>query len=145
MFPIYGKNLTALIPQKHPFILISSLQEVSDNACVTFFSFSVEHVLCEDGKLSSAGLLENMAQSAGCKIGYEDFIQGKKHNVGFIGEVRDFAFSRLPNAGETLHTIITIENKIFGTVTVMSGKILISDEEIASCKMKIFFEPEPEV
>jgi predicted hotdog family 3-hydroxylacyl-ACP dehydratase len=144
MLPINGENLTALIPQKNPFVLISSLEEVNETNCVTTFRFAANHVLCENGHLSAAGLLENMAQSAGCKIGYEDFMKGKKHAVGFIGEVRDFGFSRLPNAGEELTTEITIENKVFGTVTVMKGRILVKDEEIASCKMKVFFQAEPE-
>lgn len=144
MFPIHGETLTALIPQKHPFVLISSLQEVNDVTCITTFKFDATHVLCENGKLSPAGLLENMAQSAGCKIGYDDFMRGKKHSVGFIGEVRDFAFTRLPNAGEELTTEVTIENKVFGTVTVMTGKIKVKDEEIASCRMKVFFQPEEE-
>jgi predicted hotdog family 3-hydroxylacyl-ACP dehydratase len=144
MLPIKGNNLTALIPQKHPFVLISSLEEVDEQHCRTTFRFGADHVLCEDGRLSAAGLLENMAQSAGCKIGYEDFMKGKKHTVGFIGEVRDFGFTRLPNSGEELSTEIMIENKVFGTVTVMKGRILVKDEEIATCKMKVFFEPEPE-
>ncbi|MES2620436.1 MAG: hypothetical protein V4615_06255 [Bacteroidota bacterium] len=95
-------------------------------------------------KTANSALLENMAQSAGCKIGYEDFLNGKKHSVGFIGEVRDFVSNRLPQAGEELITEITIDYKVFGTVTVMTGKISVGSEEIASCKMKVFFEPEPE-
>jgi predicted hotdog family 3-hydroxylacyl-ACP dehydratase len=145
MLPINGNNLTALIPQKDPFVFISSLEEVNDNSCITTFGFDADNVLCENGHLSAAGLLENMAQSAGCKIGYEDFMKGKKHAVGFIGEVRDFFFSRLPDVDEELRTEVTIENKVFGTVTVMKGRILVKGEEIASCKMKVFFEPEPEV
>jgi 3-hydroxyacyl-[acyl-carrier-protein] dehydratase len=145
MLPISGENLASLIPQKHPFVLISSLEEVNESTCLTTFRFTSDHVLCESGQLSAAGLLENMAQSAGCKIGYEDFMNGKKHAVGFIGEVRDFGFTRLPKAGEELSTEITIEHKVFGTVTVMTGRIRVKDEAIASCKMKVFFEPEPEV
>jgi predicted hotdog family 3-hydroxylacyl-ACP dehydratase len=142
MLPISGENLTAFIPQKHPFVFISSLEEVIENSCRTKFHFSADHQLCEHGKLSAAGLLENMAQSAGCKIGYDDFQKGKKHAVGFIGEVRDFVFTRLPQAGEELSTEIIIENKVFGTVTVMKGRILVKEEEIASCKMKVFFQEE---
>jgi predicted hotdog family 3-hydroxylacyl-ACP dehydratase len=144
MLPISGDNLTALIPQKHPFVLISSLKEVNEKTCLTTFAFSAAHVLCDKGQLSAAGLLENMAQSAGCKIGYDDFLNGKKHAVGFIGEVRDFFFTRLPYAGEELTTEINIEHKVFGTVTVMTGRIMVGEEEIAACKMKVFFEGEKE-
>lgn len=142
MFPISGPQLENLIPQKHPFVLISSLKEINDKTCVTTFTINDGHVLCDNGKLSLAGLLENMAQSSGCKLGYEDFMEGRKPRVGFIGEVRDFQFSRLPAVGEELTTEITIESKVFGSVTVISGKVHTGGEEIASCRMKVFFEPD---
>lgn len=142
MFPISGEKLEALIPQKHPFVLINSLKKVQDKTCTTTFQFDEHHVLSDQGKLSLAGLLENMAQTAGCKMGYDDYMNGKPPRVGFIGEVRDFIYSRLPKAGEELTTEITIENQVFGSVTVVSGKILLGGEQIASCRMKVFFEAE---
>ena len=59
----------------------------------------------------------------------------------FIGDVRDFEFTHLPKAGEEIVTEILIEHKIFD-VTIISGTIKLNGEEIASCKMKIFEEPE---
>lgn len=142
-FPISGDELAALIPQKAPFTFISSLQHVGQDNCITGFQFGPEHVLCFDGKLSAAGILENIAQTSGCKLGYEDFIKGKKGKLGFIGEVRDFIYTRLPEAGEELTTEVIIEKVVFD-VTIISGTVKINGEEIARCQMKIFFEPEPE-
>lgn len=142
MFPISGNQLTQLIPQKPPFVFIDSLNEVTENKCITTFTFKADNVLCENGKLMLAGLLENMAQSAGCKMGYEDFTENKKSRRGFIGEVKNFSVSRLPDVGEKLTTEITIEGKVFGAVTLIAGKIFTGNEEIASCNMKVFFEPE---
>jgi predicted hotdog family 3-hydroxylacyl-ACP dehydratase len=143
MFPISGDELTALIPQKKPFVFITSLNEVNRDSCITTFLAAADNVLCYNGKLSAAGLLENIAQTSGCKLGYEDFMQGKKGKLGFIGEVRDFIYSRLPAVGEELTTTVIIEKVVFG-VTIIAGKIKVNGEEIASCQMKIFFEPEPE-
>jgi len=142
MLPISGTQLTNLIPQKPPFVFIDSLNEVSENTCITTFTFKADNVLCENGKLILAGLLENMAQSAGCKMGYEDFMESKKARRGFIGEVKNFSVSRLPNADEQLTTEITIEGKVFGAVTLISGKVFVGSEQISSCNMKVFFEPE---
>lgn len=144
MFPISGDKLTNLIPQKPPFVFIDSLNGVSQNKCITTFAFKADNVLCENGTLMLAGLLENMAQSAGCKMGYEDFMENKKSRRGFIGEVKNFSVLRLPNAGEELTTEIVIEGKVFGAVTLVGGKIFTGSEEIASCNMKVFFEPEAE-
>ena len=142
MFPISGNQLTQLIPQKQPFVFIDALNEVSDNRCITSFKFDTDNALCENGKLMMAGLLENLAQSAGCKMGHDDFMQGKKPRVGFIGEVKNFSVLRLPGAGEELTTEIIVEGKVFGAVTLIAGKIFVGNEEIASCNMKVFFEPE---
>lgn len=142
MLPISGNQLTQLIPQKPPFVFISSLNEVSEQTCTTTFVFDAHHVLCENGTLSSAGLMENIAQTSGCKLGYEDFMKGKTHSRAFIGEIRDFMYSRLPAAGEELTTVVTIESKVFGVVAVASAIVKVGAEEIATCRMKIFFEPD---
>jgi len=144
MFPITGNQLINFIPQKPPFVFITSLNSIDDNRCITTFRFDEKNVLCNNGKLSLAGLLENMAQSAGCKMGYENFIANKKSRRGFIGEVKEFSVSRFPSAGEELTTEIIVEGKVFGAVTLIAGKVFSGDEEISSCKMKVFFEPEPE-
>ncbi len=142
MFPISGQNLENLIPQKQPFVLVESLLEVTESSCSTTFTVPQNHVLCSDGKLSIAGLLENMAQSSGCKMGYEDFMSGKRQRRGFIGEIKDVVCNRLPLVGEILTTEVIIESKVFGAVTIVSSKVMSNSELLASCRMKIFFEPE---
>jgi predicted hotdog family 3-hydroxylacyl-ACP dehydratase len=141
MLPINGDKLIELIPQKPPFVLISSLLEVSDMHSVTSFTFNAGHVMCENGKLTAGGLMENIAQTAAAKMGYECALQGKKIPIGFIGDVRDFLFTRLPLAGEEIVTEINITNQVFD-VTIISGNVKLNGEEIASGKMKIFVEPE---
>jgi len=143
MLPISGAELINLIPQKPPFVFISSLLQLDDVCCKTSFKFDDNQVLCFDGSLSPGGLLENIAQTAACKVGYEDFVKGKKHTVGFIGEIRDFVFSRLPKSGEELTTEVVVERKVFN-VHIISGKTIANGEQIASCVMKIFMEPEAE-
>lgn len=141
MLPISGEKLIDLIPQKPPFVSISSLLEASKNHSVTSFHVDEDHVLCEDGKLTIGGLLENIAQTAAAKTGYECFMQAKRVPVGFIGDIRDFTYTRLPKVGEELITEMIITNEIF-EVTMISGSIKLNGEEIASCKMKIFEVPE---
>ena len=75
--PITGQRLIDLIPQKPPFVLISSLLQVSDTRSVTKFTFNESHVLCNSGKLTVAGMMENIAQTAAAKMGYECNLLGK--------------------------------------------------------------------
>lgn len=139
--PVSGQNLIDLIPQKPPFVLVSTLLEVSEEHSVTSFVFDQNHVLCENGKLTSGGVMENIAQTAAAKTGYQSFMKGKKVPIGFIGDVRDFVCIRLPEVGEELITEVRITNKIFD-VTIITGTVKLNGEQIASCKMKIFEEPE---
>jgi len=142
MFPITGEQLIKLIPQKPPFVFISSLEAVSEASGQTSFVFDENHTLCYNGHLSAAGVLEHMAQSAGCKSGYENHQSGKKGRRGFIGEVKNFVCTRLPKAGEQLNTEITLEAVVYGVVNIVSARTHIGGEEIASCTIKIFFEQE---
>ena len=85
--------------------------------------------------------MENIAQTAAAKMGYECNLLGKKIPIGFIGDVRDFSFTQLPAVGEEIRTEIIITNQVFD-VSIISGCIKLNGKEIASCKMKIFVEPE---
>ncbi len=139
MQAISGQQLIDLIPQKPPFVLVSNLQQVSDTGCVTSFTIPANHVLCVQGILQASGLIENMAQTCAAKQGYEYTRAGKPLPIGFIGDVKDFKCHKLPLAGDTIVTEIIIENKVFD-VTIISGRVMLLGEEIASCKMKVFVE-----
>ena len=142
MKPVTGDALIALIPQKPPFVLISRLIEVSEKKCSTAFIVDANHVLCHKGRLTPAGLIENIAQTCAAKVGYEYSLQGKKYPIGFIGDLKDFWHTQLPLAGEEIITEIEIEHGIF-QVTIISGVVRLDNREIAHCRMKVYAEPEP--
>ena len=141
MLPVTGDELIALIPQKPPFVFVSTLLEVSESHSITTFRFDESQLLCYNGKLSAGGLIENIAQTAATKNGYLSAVKGRKPPVGFIGDVRDFVCTRLPKVGDEITTEIRVTNEIFD-VTIIAGTVSLNGEEIASCKMKIFEVPE---
>lgn len=134
--PIRGEELIALIPQKPPFVMISSLNDVSDDKCETSFKVEVENVLVSDGQLSPVALIENMAQSSAARTGYLYQQINKKMPLGVIGDVREFECTKVPRVGEEITTEITIEQQVFNVI-IISGKVNLRNEQIASCKMKI--------
>ena len=135
--PVQGKALIELIPQKPPFVLIDTLEQVSEISCRTSFTIPANHVLCKNGTLGAAGLIENIAQTCAAKAGYEYALAGKSIPVGFIGDVRHFKCLIRPKANEKFITTINIEHKVFG-VTIIEGRVELDGREIATCKMKIF-------
>lgn len=134
-----------IIPQKQPFVLVSSLLETAETGCSTSFTIPEGHVLSDAQYLQLSGLLENMAQSCALMMGYQGALQVANSNggevpepkVGFIGDIREFKCLSLPKVGSTIQTHITIENQIFD-VTMIDGQVTQNGTPIASCKMKIF-------
>lgn len=134
-----------IIPQKQPFVLVSSLLEIAETGCRTGFTVPEGHVLTDEAHLQPSGLIENMAQSCALMMGYRGALEIANSNggevpepkVGFIGDIREFKCSALPEVGATIETQITIENQIFD-VTMIDGQVTQNGMSIASCKMKIF-------
>ena len=135
--PVNGSELVDLIPQKPPFVLIDTLESVTESSCCTSFTIPANHVLCKDGTLGAAGLIENIAQTCAAKAGYEYALAGKNIPVGFIGDVRHFQCTVRPQANQKICTTINIEHKVFGA-TIIEGKVELDGKKIAACKMKVF-------
>jgi predicted hotdog family 3-hydroxylacyl-ACP dehydratase len=136
-FPIAADIVAQMLPQKEPFVLVSEILNLNETSCTTSFSIPENHVLVFDGKLSAAGLIENIAQSCAAMMGAAGQAKGESPKVGFIGDIRNFNCEELPPANNTIQTSITIENQIFD-VTMISGNVFLRGKKIASCQMKIF-------
>ena len=128
---------TELIPQRAPFVLVDEIIECDGIRTLTGFSFDQSHILCREGKLMEAGLIENIAQSAAAGAGYHFVSNGLPVPIGFIGSVDKFRLYFLPETGKKLITEIVITNKVMN-VSVAECKITVGRELCAECKMKIF-------
>jgi len=130
-------EITELIPQREPFVLVDRLVDWEPDLVTTEFEVKESHVLVSKGKLLEAGLAENMAQTAAAGAGYELLKSGDAVKLGFIGAISKLKVFSRPSIGSTLRTTVQIEHKIMN-VTVVSCKVENNDETIASCGMKIF-------
>ncbi len=110
---------------------------------LTRSSFLVEpgNVFVKDDIFQEAGLLENIAQTAALRAGYQAQAENKPVAVGYIGAVKDFEIFSLPKAGDEITTEVAIENQIFD-VTVLTGKVWLNGELLAQCEMKVFIKGE---
>lgn len=131
------ENITDLIPQKPPFVMVDKLLNFNEATTTTGLSIRAENIFVENGIFTEPGLLENIAQTAAVRAGYISKTENKPVQVGYIGAVNNLQIFALPKTGDELITEITIENQIFD-VTLISGKIICNNETIAQCKMKIF-------
>ena len=137
MLPLSGDEMIALIPQKFPFVMIDTLLETDGVRCTTAFTIRADNMLCDAGKLNTSGLIENMAQTAAVMSGYWSKLHNRVRPKGFIGDISNFTCTRLPALGDQIITEIIEEKEVF-EVAIISGKVKLGNEVIASCKLKIF-------
>jgi predicted hotdog family 3-hydroxylacyl-ACP dehydratase len=126
-----------LIPQREPFVLVDEIIECSGEKTTTRFSFNDTHILCSDGLLLEAGIIENFAQSAAAGAGHHFVSQGLDIPIGFIGSVDKLKINFRPSAGDLIETEITVAHKVMN-VTVVDCVSKVKDNIVATCKMKIF-------
>jgi 3-hydroxyacyl-[acyl-carrier-protein] dehydratase len=93
----------------------------------------------KDGFLQEPGIIENIAQTAAAKAGYEVKKNGAEPLIGFIGAVKDLKIYDLPKVGDVLRTTVVIKNEVMG-VTIIDGTSFVNEHKIAECEMKIFIQ-----
>jgi len=139
-FLIYDFNeILGLIPQKPPMVMIDKLVSSDNKSTRTSLTITEDNVFCENGFFTEPGIIENMAQTASIKIGYDASLKEQKPPIGFIGEIKKLKIYFLPKINETLTTTITIEYEVLNALIIHS-QVYCNNNIVAECKMKIFLE-----
>jgi len=101
------------------------------------------NILVFNNKLSEAGILENMAQTAALSKGYELSLIGEQAPIGFIGAVKNLVIKKLPKVNEHIETEIKVKHEILNA-SIVEAQVLCHGVVIASCELKIFLNPQIE-
>lgn len=131
-------DIHLLLPQQEPFVMVGSLVSFEMHHVVTSTVVSGANILVDrDGRLSPAGLVENMAQTCAVRIGYINrYILHRAVCPGVIGAMRHVRLLRLPCVGETLHTEVDVVEEAFG-LTLVRAMVYVGDELLAEGEMKM--------
>ena len=131
-------DITRLIPQRAPILMVDALLEAQDDTATTCLTVRPDnYFLDEDGRLDETGLIEHIAQSASALAGYKALRAGAEQPpVGYIGEVKRFRLLRRPQMGETVITAISFGAET-GGITLLTGETRVGDETVATTQMKI--------
>ena len=131
------EDTTALIPQRLPFIMIDVLMYADEKHASSRFQIREDNIFLRDGKLQEAGLVENIAQTAAAKAGYNSKINNLPVSIGYIGSINNLVVFSLPKINDQLETAINIVNQVFN-VTLITGTVKCKEKIVAQCEMKIF-------
>lgn len=133
------EHITEYIPQKHPIVMIDTLDYCEGDTTKTSFTIEKDNIFVKDGMLHEPGIVENIAQTAAAKAGYEVKKHGAEPLLGFIGAVKDLKIHSFPKIGDVLKTTVVIKTEVMG-VTLIEGTSFCNGNKIAECEMKIFIQ-----
>lgn len=125
----------SLIPQRFPFVMVSSIAEYSEDHLISGFQIKEENIFVLNGVFQASGLVEHQAQSVALHTGYKFYLLGKEAPTGYIGAIKTFEAEALPKIGDTLKTEVKILNEVMG-VTLVDIVTKLNDTIIASSQMK---------
>jgi len=132
----YIHDITALLPQGPPFVMVDKLLYSDGHLTCTSFRITPGNPLVENGRLSAAGLMENIAQTAAAGAGYAARAVNEGVRSGYIISVKDLDIRALPEIEAELMTEITITARV-ADIIVISGKTTCRGEVIATGELKI--------
>ena len=125
-----------LLPQRPPFLFVDHLEHYEEEETRTSFVVPGQGMLVENGILTTAGLVEHMAQSSAARIGYiSRYILHVPVTIGYIGSVRKLKVFRHPVAGERLDTTVFYRQSIFG-ITLTDIEVRCNGEPVATAAIK---------
>lgn len=129
-------DISHLIPQKKPFVMVDSLLEFTESHVVSSFKIKKTNLFLKNNNLLESGLIENMAQTVALHTGYEFFIKNELAPTGYIGSIKKLDILKLPVLNDIITTKVNILYQ-FNGVTLVAVKVFnASNEEIASGEMK---------
>ena len=129
-------DIETLIPQSRPFLLVDRLVEADDLKATTTFVVTADHLLTLGGKISVAGLIENIAQTAAAGAGYAARAAPGGPRSGAIVAIKQFEVAWLPEIGDELNTEVTVIARV-ADIVVISGRITCRQSVVAAGEMKI--------
>lgn len=135
------QNILELIPQAPPFVMVDTLTYTDELTSRSSFIITTDNCMTENGFFTEGGLLENIAQTAAARAGYQAKAENKPVSGGYIGAVKNLEVFFLPKAGQEIITDISIENQFFN-VSVITGSVRSNNELAARCEMKVFLNTE---
>lgn len=136
-------DIRSLLPQRDPFVAVDCLVHYDDREVVTETLVKADSLFTEDGHLTAAGLMENIAQTCAARIGFRTlYVLGlDKVDIGVIGALRNMEIHALPLAGQTLTTRVTVKEEAFG-ITLVEASVESEGRTLVEGEMKIALKNE---
>ena len=131
------REILHMIPQKAPMDMVDGLIEHNEFLTTSRLILTSDNIFCRNGFFNEPGLIENIAQTAALRAGYEAYKKGTKPSVGFIGAVKKMKIHALPKDTSELQTTITVVTEV-ANASLIKGQVFNDSELMAEGEMTIF-------
>lgn len=135
------ENILELIPQRYPMVMLDCLVSCNKKQVVSQLTIRQDNLFLNKHGLTSAGMMEAMAQTAAARTGFLMKNQpggaNKKIPVGVIGSIKNFRLNFQPLIGSVIVTTVSIEHEVL-QATVVKGKVEMNGELAAESDLQIF-------
>ncbi|MAZ94363.1 MAG: hydroxymyristoyl-ACP dehydratase [Bacteroidales bacterium] len=132
-------DISGLIPQDKPMIMLDKLINHNSMSTTSSLTISSDNIFCFDGQFSEVGIIENIAQTAALRSGYEAYTQGKCPSVGFIGSVKKLKIFKQPTINSTIVTKVEVVTELMSAI-VVKGEVYEEEKLIAEGGLNIFLQ-----
>lgn len=128
-------NVSELIPQKAPFVMVDKLLDFSEEEITAGITVDASNIFVKNNTFSEPGLIEHMAQSVALHTGCQYKLKNEPAPVGYIGSIKSVEIKELPKVNDELVTKVSILHEIMG-VTLVNISVSLNEKEIANGQMK---------
>jgi predicted hotdog family 3-hydroxylacyl-ACP dehydratase len=130
-------DVTTLLPQQPPFVLIDHLLHFDNEVTTTSLLVQEDNMFVEDSRLDPCAYVENIAQTCAARLGYiNKYIYHRDVCIGFIGAIRNLIVLRSAHVGEKLTTTITVREEVM-QLTLVDATVQIGEETVCTAETKI--------
>jgi len=129
-------SIPELIPQRPPFVMVDRLLYCDMSVTRTQLEIREGNIFNDRGRLSTAGICENIAQTCAARLGYLSLSSGQAVKLGYIGAISNMQVFRTPQTGQTIETEINVLQEVFN-ITLVHAVVKCADEVIAETDLKI--------
>ncbi len=123
------------IPQHYPMVLVDNILKCDKELIITDFKIKNDCLFLDDGKLVTAGIMENIAQTCAARIGFLN--ANLPARVGVIGAINNFILNDSPIVDEIIQTKVVDVADVF-PARYVTAEVHCNNKIIASCSMKVF-------
>lgn len=130
-------DVTTLLPQQPPFVLIDHLTHYDEVVTTTTLLVREDNVFADGDRLDPCAYVENIAQTCAARLGYiNKYIYHRDVCIGFIGAIRNLDVVRAARVGELLTTSITVREEVM-QLTLVDATVCVGSETVCTAEMKI--------